>query len=199
LSPFELLKPGANPIEILVYNDKTYRSHNPLLPKEGWKYSVRLKLGEQPERVFTCGEDPPSNNHWGSMFLVQSGTINVDPDSGAVNLSISPCGASVSRGSQVVRDWRKDIDWSSQNTGSPNCPGEYVGLATVCLLNGNRKCLIREAIAAAKDRQCPLASRLAIVSQCHNPEASHAIAEAGESAVCTYLQTLSEATAGGNQ
>jgi hypothetical protein len=199
LSPFELLKPGANKFEILVYNDKTYRSHNPLLPKEGWRYSVRLKLEQQQERTFTCGEDPPSDSHWGTMFVVQSGTINVDPDGGPVSLNISSCGATGTPRSQIVRDWRKDIDWSSRDTGSPDCPGEYVGLASVCLINGNRKCLISRAVTAANSQQCAQALRLAVVSQCHNPAAFHAIEEAGESVVCTYLRSLPAFTPGGNQ
>jgi hypothetical protein len=85
--------------------------------------------------------------------------------------------------------WQQDIDWSIGDSGAPDCIDQYLATLPECLTSGNRSCMMRHAIQAAKDGNCQWAMRLTLITQCHNAGAAQGIAHAGEQAVCAYLKT----------
>src|SRR5438105_15418042 len=74
--------------------------------------------------------------------------------------------------------------WASGDSGAPDCPQEYIGTYPVCLVSGNRSCLMREARARVRDGDYDMAFRLVLATQCHNAGAQQKIAAAGRQAVC---------------
>jgi uncharacterized membrane protein len=85
-------------------------------------------------------------------------------------------------------DWQKHLDWSRNNSdagGSVDCPLDYP--YPECILRGGRACLMAHAEQSARDNDCANAFRVALITQCQNPEATQLIAAAGESEVCQYL------------
>jgi hypothetical protein len=103
------LQAGDNPIELRVYNQKTYRNHHAWEPPEGWRYSFKLTAedGVTPLRtapgasaVFSGGEpyvfkDGP---HHGKWFKVATATINVSAE-GKVKVAVV---------SQDLDVWRRE-------------------------------------------------------------------------------------------
>jgi hypothetical protein len=77
------LKPGANSLEIKVYNQKTRRGL--LGPREGWRYVIKLRTPDW-ERVFQESEDTPPDERWGKTFTRVRTTIDVDENTGLINI-----------------------------------------------------------------------------------------------------------------
>jgi hypothetical protein len=97
---------------------------------------------------------------------------------------------SVFASAQAQSEWQRHIDWAIQDTGPPDCPDLYDEAgASNCLGHGNRACLMQMAIAIAKKDDVRVAMRLTLITQCHNQEAQHAIADAGPEVVGDYLKT----------
>jgi hypothetical protein len=185
----ELLRPGSNRFEIFVYNDKTYRKHDAIVEKkrEGWKYSVRLRINGKEEITFSSHEDEPPLERWGHMFTVRCGSIDVNPRSGEVSVLDSGCTPEPSQTASPSQ-WQNDIDWCTTDTGLVDCPEQYRDTENVkCLESGGRKCLLENAIHLAKENKCNKALEMAITCQCHNKSAAMGIEGAGETAVCDYL------------
>ena len=86
----ELLKPGRNPFEIRIYNDKTFHNNNPAI-REGWHYRLKLRVDGGKEYQFACSEDQPPRSRWGQVFTTYSGYIDVSPSDGSVSVSESAC------------------------------------------------------------------------------------------------------------
>jgi hypothetical protein len=87
-----------------------------------------------------------------------------------------------------------DLNWCMGNwtydPGETNCftDASYLKYPT-CVANGGRACLMRIAIQSAHDNDCNNAYALSLTCQCHNGDASAAMAAAGEQKVCDYLKT----------
>lgn len=77
------LNPGANSLEIKIYNQKTRRGV--FGPREGWRYEVRCRASGQ-EKVFQDAEDNPPDERWGKTFSRVKTTIDVDENTGAVTV-----------------------------------------------------------------------------------------------------------------
>ena len=100
-------------------------------------------------------------------------------------------------------EWQRNIDWAHNDTGAPDCPGLYtattdlqacaaLGLATGNK-NGNRKCVIELAMAAAKTgdpRLEAVAYSYVLLTQCHNDNARRGLENAGLNNVVAYLKGM---------
>lgn len=187
-TPPGLLRPGSNRFEVFVYNDKTYRKHDAIVERkrEGWKYSVRLRIDGKDEHVFYDAEDEPPLERWGHMFTVRRGSIDIDPHTGVVKvLDAGPI-----RDSEVTpsSEWQRNIDWCAADTGPVDCPERYSNTENAkCLESGGRRCLLEDAIHLAKQNNCAKALEMVLVCQCHNRAVAAGIENAGERVVCDYL------------
>lgn len=83
-SPF-LLNSGNNEIEIQVFNAQTNRN-NILGRREGWRYSLALRVGQE-ELQFSGHRDEPPPAEWGATFTVERVNIVVDANSGDASFS----------------------------------------------------------------------------------------------------------------
>jgi hypothetical protein len=93
------LQAGDNPIELRVYNQKTYRHHHAWEPPEGWQYSLKLTAadGITPLRTATgapadfTGAEPyvfKDGPHHGKWFKVATANINVSAE-GKVKIAVT--------------------------------------------------------------------------------------------------------------
>jgi hypothetical protein len=85
--------------------------------------------------------------------------------------------------------WQGDIDWAFHDTGTPNCPDQYISANNaLCLANGNRSCLMGVAKSwAHQTNGCGEAMKLTLITQCHNNGAQDRLRDAGRDAICIYL------------
>jgi hypothetical protein len=81
--------PGDNPVVIEVYNQHTFRNHNPFLPPEGWHYRLQIcsPTGAQIDDIKDL-EDPPKKDgpHHGKMFTAGRFTLHLDPDTSTLSV-----------------------------------------------------------------------------------------------------------------
>jgi hypothetical protein len=92
------LEAGDTPIELRVYNQKTYRHHHAWEPPEGWKYKIVLTPGEgvaptvdgQPLAVFKDKEEVVFKDgpHHGKWFRVATATIHLSAE-GKVTVGVT--------------------------------------------------------------------------------------------------------------
>jgi hypothetical protein len=92
------LRAGDNSLELLVYNQKSYKNNNGLDRPEGWKYWLKL-IGPDGKEV-PCPEAPPGvpclaaaedvplkdGPHHGKLFRAATATLRLDPTGTAVQL-----------------------------------------------------------------------------------------------------------------
>lgn len=107
-------------------------------------------------------------------------------------LLAAPALSSKANASEECRkpDWQCNIDWAEQNVTGPdqlNCPDQYTYVAPQCIFSGGRACVIGYARAAAALGYTDQAFRLALLTQCHNPDARRTIDNAGAERVASYL------------
>lgn len=85
--PLDILKPGRNPFEIRVYNDKTTNSD---FKRQGWHYRVQVRFQHTAVYEFACKESEPPVLRWGQEFSVYSGFIDIS-SKGIVTVSPPSC------------------------------------------------------------------------------------------------------------
>ncbi len=84
--PTSILRPGPNPFQIYVYNQKTRRNNQPWESREGWAYTVAVTLPNGKSCTLSGGRDNVDHDldEWGATFLARSGVINVGSDGNTV-------------------------------------------------------------------------------------------------------------------
>ncbi len=107
---------------------------------------------------------------------------------GMATLAIVVAGVTTSRA-----DFKESLSWCissyTKEPGELDCANEYVATYPECLTSGGRSCLMKKAVASAKDAKCDMAFRLALICQCHSDGGRSEIEAAGKQAVCDFLKS----------
>ena len=84
-------------------------------------------------------------------------------------------------------DWEQHLDWAIADHGAADCPQQYPPELQSCRGSGNRSCLMKTAIELAKKGDGSQALALALITQCHSPNAQIQLRAAGQDAIASYL------------
>jgi hypothetical protein len=106
-----------------------------------------------------------------------------------LGLLVIPTATIVSNAQQP--EWQGAIDWAARNTdagGSVDCPADYLSeVVGYAIASGGRAAVINAALFAASHQDFDQAYNLVLLTQCHNPNASQTLIDAGEKLVLLYL------------